>query len=96
MIILLTSLINSEQFIFNKRIPMYVLHANSISFSNHNQTWLLINQNNEIEIKFSIFFYVYDTHECFICLNFKLIKADLNGVSDFSVFKKGFCGFLNG
>lgn len=42
------------------------------------------------------FFYVYDTHECFICLNFKLIKADLNGVSDFSVFKKGFCGFLNG
>lgn len=70
------------------------LHANSISFSNHNQTWLLINQNNEIEIKFSIFFYVYDTHECFICLNFKMIKADLNGVRDFSLFlKKGSVAF---
>lgn len=70
------------------------LHANSISFSNHNQTWLLINQNNEIEIKFSIFFYVYDTHECFICLNFKMIKADLNEVSDFSLFlKKGSVAF---
>lgn len=70
------------------------LHANSISFYNHNQTWLLINQNNEIEIKFSIFFYVYDTHECFICLNFKMIKADLNGVSDFSLFlKKGSVAF---
>lgn len=70
------------------------LHANSISFSNHNQTWLLINQNNEIEIKFSIFFYVYDTHECFICLNFKMIKTDLNGVSDFSLFlKKGSVAF---
>lgn len=70
------------------------LHANSISFSNHNQTWLLINQNNEIEIKFLIFFYVYDTHECFICLNLKLIKADLNGVSDFSLFlKKGSVAF---
>lgn len=90
MIISLTSLINSEQFIFNKRIPMYVF----ASFSNHNQTWLLINQNNEIEIKFSIFFYVYDTHECFICLNFKMIKADLNGVSDFSLFlKKGSVAF---
>lgn len=51
-------------------------------------------QNNEIEIKFSFFFYVYDTHECFICLNFKLIKADLNGVSDFSLFlKKGSVAF---
>lgn len=77
-----------------KEFQCMFLHANSISFSNHNQTWLLINQNNEIEIKFSIFFYVYDTHECFICLNLKLIKADLNGVSDFSLFlKKGSVAF---
>lgn len=77
-----------------KEFQCMFLHANSISFSNHNQTWLLINQNNEIEIKFSIFFYVYDTHECFICLNFKMIKADLNEVSDFSLFlKKGSVAF---
>lgn len=77
-----------------KEFQCMFLHANSISFSYHNQTWLLINQNNEIEIKFSIFFYVYDTHECFICLNFKMIKADLNGVSDFSLFlKKGSVAF---
>lgn len=77
-----------------KEFQCMFLHANSISFSNHNQTWLLINQNNEIEIKFSIFFYVYDTHECFICLNFKMIKTDLNGVSDFSLFlKKGSVAF---
>lgn len=77
-----------------KEFQCMFLHAHSISFSNHNQTWLLINQNNEIEIKFSIFFYVYDTHECFICLNFKMIKADLNGVSDFSLFlKKGSVAF---
>lgn len=40
------------------------------------------------------FFYVYDIYECFICLNFKLIKVDLNGVSDFFLFlKKGFVVF---
>lgn len=55
---------------------------------------MVANKSNEIEIKFSIFFYVYDTHECFICLNFKMIKADLNGVSDFSLFlKKGSVAF---
>lgn len=34
------------------------LHENSISFTNHNQTWLLINQKNEIEIKFSNFMFM--------------------------------------
>lgn len=50
----------------------------------------------KLKLNFYFFFYVYDIYECFICLNFKLIKVDLNGVSDFFVFKKGFCGFLNG